>query len=325
MNIFITGATGFIGEHLVLKLANEGHTVQAIYRSEAKIATIKHKKIKWFKGDIMDVETMRIAMTGCEQVYHVAALAVAWEKHPGDFKKYNVLGSVNVIETAKLLGVKKIVVTSTAGIFGPSLKGTITENSVSPLPHFTGYESSKAECEKIINGYIEQGMDIVVVNPTRVFGPGALNESNSVTILIKRYIEGKWHVVPGNGKSIGNYVFVNDVVSGHILAMQHGKAGEQYILGGENISYEQFFELIEEVSGKYFWKVKIPLFIMLSAAYFLILLHKTFNIVPALTPAHIRKFNYNWEVSSSKAEKELGYKYLNFKDALRETIRTIQQ
>jgi nucleoside-diphosphate-sugar epimerase len=320
MKYFITGATGFIGEHLVHKLASEGHIIHAIYRSESKIASIQHKNIKWFKGDIMDVAALKLAMTGCEQVFHIAALAAAWEKKPGDFQKFNVNGTVNVIETAKECAIMKIVVTSTAGIFGPSINKTITEKSISPLPHFTGYESSKAECERVISKYVKQGMNIVIVNPTRVFGPGALSESNSVTIMMKKYIEGKWHFIPGNGQSIGNYAFVDDIVNGHILAMQKGIAGERYILGGENISYIDFFRTVKEASGKSSWTVKIPLYVMLSFAYFLLLLNKIFNIVPAITPAHIRKFNYNWKVSSEKAIQELGYTCTSFKNAVSLTI-----
>ena len=138
----------------------------------------------------------------------MAAYAAAWEKKPGDFSKYNVQGTINVIETAKKLGINDIVVTSTAGVFGPSLNEIITEATVSNIPYFTGYERSKAESERIISDYVRKGMRIVIVNPTRVYGPGALNESNSVTKMIKSYIEGKWHIIPGNGKSIGNYVFV---------------------------------------------------------------------------------------------------------------------
>jgi nucleoside-diphosphate-sugar epimerase len=323
MKIFVTGATGFIGEHLVKLLAGKGHTIHAIYRSEAKIAGIMHHNIKWFKGDIMDISSLKLAMTGCEQAYHIAALAAAWEKNNGDFHRFNVEGTINVIETVKECGVKKIVVTSTAGIFGPSINGVTDENSISPFPHFTGYELSKAECERIIAGYVEQGMDIVIVNPTRVFGPGALNESNSVTIMIKKYIEGKWHFIPGNGKSIGNYVYVDDVVNGHILAMQNGKAGERYILGGRNISYINFFKEVNKVFGNSFWTINMPLIVILSIANFLILLNKITKIIPVFTPAHIRKFNYNWEVSSNKAINELGYKITLFEDALKNTIEMI--
>lgn len=325
MNIFITGATGFIGHHLVKKLLDEGHIVHAIFRLQAKSEQIKHNNIKWFKGDILNNESLRIAMNGCQQVYHVAAYAAACEKKPGDFSKYNVQGTINVIETAKQLGINDIVVTSTAGVFGPSLHEIITEATVSSIPYFTGYERSKAESERIISDYVRKGMRIVIVNPTRVYGPGFLNESNSVTKMIKSYIEGKWHVLPGNGKSIGNYVFVNDVVDGHVLAMQKGTSGERYILGGDNVTYEQFFQELADISGKKHWLIPLSLNLMLGIGYLFLLLNKLFKITPLITPAHIRKFNYNWEVSSNKAMKELGFKITSLSKGFHETLMWLKK
>ena len=326
MNIFITGATGFIGAKLAMKLADEGNQVHAIYRSQKKIESLQHQNIKWFEGDIMNRQSIELAMQGCEQVYHIAAHAVAWEQNPGDFIKFNVQGTINVLDAAKNIGVKKIVVTSTAGVFGPSLNSVITEKTISSLPHFTGYERSKAESERIIAArVVEKGENIVIVCPTRVFGPGALNESNSVTILIKKYISGKWHFNLGNGSSIGNYVFVNDVVNGHIFAMKKGRAGEKYILGGDNISYNQFFSIIGKLSGKHFKLTNIPLAILIMAGNVLLILNKLFNITPAFTPAHIRKFNYHWQVSCDKAISELGYSYTPIEKALEETINWLNQ
>ena len=323
MKIFITGATGFIGAHLAIELAKNGNVVHAIYRSESKIKDTAHENLKWFKGDILDVKSIEKAMFECEQVYHIAAFAAVWEQNPGDFIKFNVQGTINVIETAQKLGIKNAVVTSTAGVFGPSFNSVTTEKSVSEIPLFTGYERSKAESERIIADYVQKGMRIVIVNPTRVYGPGALNESNSVTIMIKKYLEGKWHFIPGNGESIGNYVFVDDVVSGHILAMQNGKSGERYILAGENVSYNQFFSTLSELSGKIFWLAKIPLIIMLAMANALVYWNKLTKIAPKITPAHVRKFNYNWKVSSLKAQTELGYNPIMLKDGLKVTIHWI--
>ena len=320
MAIFITGATGFIGANLALRLANEGHTVHAIYRNIEKTKGIVHSGLKWFQGDIMDLKSLEKAMFGCEQVYHIAAQASVWEPNHGDFIKFNVQGTIHVLDIARKIGINNIVVTSTAGVFGPSFNGVITEQSESTIPLATGYERSKAESERIIQDYVRKGMRIIIVNPTRVYGPGALNESNSVTIMIKKYVQGKWHVIPGNGESIGNYVFVNDVVEGHILAMTKGQAGERYILGGENITYNQLFNILKVNSDLNHWLVRIPLTVMLAASNLLLLINKLTKIPPAITPAHVRKFTYNWEVVSEKAKNELGYRPISFNEGSKRTI-----
>jgi nucleoside-diphosphate-sugar epimerase len=325
MKVFITGATGFIGANLAMKLAGEGTIIHAIYRTKNKTDGLQHSNIIWFQGDILDVESLEIAMTGCSQVYHIAAYASAWEQHPGDFAKFNVQGTVNVLKTAQQQGINKIVITSTAGVFGPSLNGTINEETVTTIRHFTGYERSKAESERIIGDYVKMGISVVAVNPTRVFGPGPLNESNSVTKIIKMYAEGKWRIVPGKGESIGNYVYVDDVVNGHILAMEKGKPGEKYILGGENITYNTFYNKLERITGKHFELFHLPLFLMMSVARMLIVLNKLFGIRPIITPAHVSKFNYNWKVSSDKAARELGYRFMDFESGLLKTYEWIRK
>jgi farnesol dehydrogenase len=324
MNIFVSGATGFIGSRLIMALAANGSTVHAIYRSKKKIENINHENIKWFEGDILNIESLEKAMEGCEQVYHLAAFAAVWENNPGDFTRYNVQGTINILDVSKKSGVKSIVVTSTAGVFGPSINSIISESSVSEVPLFTGYERTKAESERIILDRVKNGEKIIIVNPTRVFGPGPLNESNSVTKMIKQYLKGKWHFLPGNGESIGNYAFVDDVVNGHILAMQRGKAGEKYILGGENTSYKGLFEKISEISGKKQSLYNVPMPLMLAVGHFAVGLYNTLKIRPFITPSHIKKFNYNWETDIRKAQIELGYKVTTINDALNKTIKWIE-
>ncbi|MGC8824824.1 MAG: NAD-dependent epimerase/dehydratase family protein [Bacteroidales bacterium] len=328
MRVFVTGGTGFIGEKLIRQLIFRGYKVNALYRSESKKNAIDLPQVNWIAGDITDANCLMIATKGCDVVFHVAAYAVAWEEHPGDFRKFNVQGTINVLNAALANGVKKVVFTSTAGIFGPSLYKNITEESKSPLPHFTGYESSKAEAEQvIIDEYVKKkGLNVVIVNPTRVFGPGPLNQGNSTTLMIKKYIEGKWHILPGNGNAIGNYAFVDDVVNGHLLAMEHGKAGERYILGGENLSYRQFFDTLSRIHAHRHWLIPLPLPIMLLIANILLWVHAVYpKFLPPFTPAHVRKFNYNWEVSCEKAIRELGYNITPFEQALQKTIAHLKQ
>lgn len=322
MRVFVTGGTGFIGERLIRRLLSEGYEVSALYRSEKKKDDLDLPQVNWIRGDITDENCLNEGMQGCEVVFHVAAYAVAWEEHPGDFRKFNVQGTINVLNAAIANGIKKVIFTSTAGIFGPSINGVITEESVSPLPHFTGYERSKAEAENIVREYVKNtGLYVVIVNPTRVFGPGPLNQSNSTTLMIKKYMEGKWHILPGNGKAIGNYVYVEDVVNGHILAAKHGKAGERYILGGENISYREFFDTLSLIVGRKNWLLPLPLPVMLAFAYLLVGVHKIYHgFLPPVTPAHVRKFSYNWEVSCEKAKRELGYTITPFEEAVQKTV-----
>ncbi len=323
MKILVTGATGFIGIHLCRELARRGFIVNALYRSEGKAGHIKHKNIHLFKGDVTDTLSIRKAINECDFVFHLAACAQVWSKDPGLFYEINYTGTLNVLNEAEKAGIKKIVVTSTAGVFGPSDGKMVDENTKRQTEYFTLYEKTKAKAEELILNRTAKGMNVVIVNPTRVYGPGLLNISNSVTRIVKLYTEGKFRFLPGNGKSIGNYVFIGDVVAGHILALEKGVAGERYILGGENISYTGFFKVLAEMTGKSYMLFRFPLNLMLFVSFIMLILARSFGIKPLITPGLVRKYNYNWVLSSNKAQSELGYKITPLKSGITETLKFI--
>ncbi len=324
MNILVTGATGFIGTELVLTLANAGNNVYAVYRDEKKLSRINHKNIIPVKSNILDAESMREVIQKCEQIYHIAAFTEVWAKNKQIIYDINVKASENIFKLALENNIKRVVFTSSAGIFGPSVNGQINEQTKRSMDYFLEYERSKDLAEQLLREYVQKGLDAVIVNPTRVYGPGLLNKSNGSAMMIKSYTEGKWRIIPGNGKSVGNYVFIDNVVNGHILAMQKGKAGEQYILGGDNVSYNQFFETVSNICNKKYMMLKMPLFVMLAVANIMMFLNFTIKLKPLITPALVRKFNYNWNVSSEKAIKELGYQPISFVEGASRTIDWIK-
>ena len=324
-HILITGATGFIGTSLALKLANAGHNIHALYRSEAKAKKLQHPNIQLFKGDVLNEKSMSLAMESCTQIYHLAALANLWAKDADSFTRVNVEATRNLLEMAKAKDVQRLVITSTAGVIGPSTKGQfVDENTIRTTPHFGDYEITKKRAEDFISTFDAGKMKVVIVNPTRVYGPGELTVSNGVTRMVKLYLEGKMRFIPGKGDKIGNYVFVEDVVDGHILAMEKGRHKERYLLGGENILYADFFEKLAAVSGKKYRQFNIPTSIIFSMAHFMEWRATKFGIPPLLTPDWARKFlHYDWNVSSQKAEKELGYKITSLEEGLRKTVAWI--
>src|SRR5262249_51467066 len=131
--------------------------------------------------------------------------------------------------------------------------------------YLTDYEESKAVAEQEALRLAVGGLPVVIVNPTRVYGPGHLTEGNSLARLIDDYDRGRVPVLLNRGVNVGNYVFVDDVVQGHLLAMQRGRLGERYILGGENIALKDFFRTIDRVSGKTHFQISIRRAAMLFA------------------------------------------------------------
>ncbi len=321
MNYFITGITGFIGSNLASYLLAEGHQVNAIVRNFADTKAFGHPNLHLFVGDLHDKAVLLKAMKGCSQGFHLAAFAKPWSKDPNTFYRINVEGTINVFESALKTSIEKVVFTSSAATVSPS-NGNIPshESTLRKEPFFNEYETTKSEAELIAAEYTKRGLPVVIVNPSRVYGPGPINASNSITRMIKGYCNGNWRIIPGNGKKVGNYVFIDDVVTGHILAAERGKAGERYILGGENLSFNEFFTVLANVTGRYRKMIHLPLFVMLTAAKLMELQNPLTGIPPAITAPWIKKYLHDWCLSSAKAESELGYTITSFKEGVRKTI-----
>ena len=317
---FVTGATGFIGSKLVKILLDHGYFVRGLSRRAASSKQIQaNPNFQLVQGDITDPESLHRGMEGCDFVFHLAAYAKNWAPDPTIYTQMNVDAVRNVFQIAKEIQVKKIVWTSTIVTFGPTKPGEIRDESSSPRlldTYFTEYERTKAIAEQEALRWAKDGLPLVIVNPTRVYGPGQLSEGNAVTQLMMDYVCGKAPFLPNRGVNIGNYGFVDDVALGHLLALEKGRIGERYILGGENVSLREFFELVDEVTGQKHWKLPLlktgPIlfsWIQEKRAQF-------FGSYPRITPGWVRTFLADWAYSCEKAKQELGYAPISLRQGL---------
>jgi farnesol dehydrogenase len=223
-------------------------------------------------------------------------------------------------------GIRNVLFTSTAGVVGHSTDGQPVAEETNPAPELeTLYEASKLKAEFVARQFAGKGLRVVIVNPSRVYGPGLLTESNGFTRLMKMYLEGKWKIQPGGGCSIGNYVYIDDVVDGFLKAMKYARPGERYLLGGENATYGQFFQMLSELSGKRKKLYNVPLPAMLFLSYLQLAIANTLGKQPLITPPFVRKYTKNWLISSEKAKIELGYSVTPLKTGLEKTVRWLQQ
>ncbi len=326
MKYFVTGITGFIGSNLARRLAMDGHEVHAIARHQLSEELFALPGIRFYKGDLFNLKVLRQAMEGCDAGFHLAALAKAWSKDPQEFYRVNVEGAVNVFSVARDCGVKKVVFTSSAATMSPSEQDQpADENTLRNVPFFNTYEETKREAEEQAREFSRNGLEVVIVNPSRVYGPGPLNPSNSVTKMIAGYYRGNWRIIPGDGKKIGNYVFIDDVVNGHILAAEKGRGGERYILGGENITFDELFRKIALVTGIRKRMIHLPLPIMTLAARLMEWQNPLTGIPPLITAAWVKKYLNHWCLSSGKASRELGYCITPFETGVRETVEWLER
>lgn len=321
MKIFITGGSGFIGGRLTERLIVENHDVTLLLRNLSSTLWVDSARVKIIPGDIFNTDSLIAGMKECDWVFHLAAHTGSWSEDPSLPYHVNVSGTLNVLEAALKSNIRKVVFTSTCGTLGYSENGeTLDESSNNTTRFCTIYEETKAEAEKKAVEYCRKGLDVVIVNPSRIYGPGILTRGNSMTRIIKGYIRGTWRIVPGTGKSIGNYVFIDDVVEGHIMAAYKGVAGERYILGGENLSFSELFEIIADESGTIRKLVHLPLTVMKFLAGTMLFISKVFRLPPLITKEWLEKYMNDTIISSEKAIEQLGYRITPFRSGVKKTI-----
>jgi nucleoside-diphosphate-sugar epimerase len=322
--ILITGASGYIGGVLAERLAANGHQVLALIRTLPESGN-GSTCITWVKGDLHDMPKLNEAMRGVEQVYHIAAYARPWAKDRSTFQRINVDGAENVFQAAENQGVKRVVFTSTAGVFGPCQNDQPVHEGSQPWARvYTAYDRSKIAAENLARARAAKGQETVVVNPSRVYGPGNPATINAVNKMIQLYLKGRFRFMPGNGTGVGNYVYIDDVINGHILAMEKGISGENYILGGENTSYRSFFKEVGNVNGKHFRTLSMPIGLMQISAWIMQLRANWFGTPPAITPEWIDRFEVDWKLSHQKASEVLGYQTTPLDQGINNTVHWLE-
>lgn len=247
MRIFVTGATGFIGGYLVEALLAQGHEVAALVRTPAKAQHLADKGVELHPGDITDKESMRAPMTGVDALFHVAAWYKVGEKSDKAYQ-INVDGTRNVLELMQELAIPKGVYTSTVGVFSDTNGVLATEDyrfDPSQEGFLNAYEETKWKAHyEIALPMMEAGLPLVIVMPGLVYGPG---DTSAIGDALSQYLQKKLPMMPQ--KTAFCWAHVEDIVQGHILALEKGTPGETYIIAGEPYTFVDALHLAEEITG----------------------------------------------------------------------------
>lgn len=319
--ILVTGAGGYIGQRLVGSLLRSGAQVVALVREPGALASIQSAELMIVTGDVTRPETLVKAVQSCSQIYHLASTVGLWRRDPAEFERVNVGGTVNMLQAAVAAGVRRVLICSSCGIFGPSRDGRAIDENKPVDPRAWGpYESSKFRQVEVALGFRSHDLEIVTAYPSRVFGPGPDREANSLTKILRRIAAGKWMLIPGDGKAVGNYVFVDDVVRGLRLVMDGGTDGEGYIIGGSNLSYNDLFRLADRLGSGKAKFVKVPRFLVRAIASTEQFRSRLLGTTPRLTAQAVQKYLADWPVSIAKIEGELGFRPSDIEAAIRATI-----
>src|SRR5689334_5054671 len=247
MKAFITGATGFVGSHVARALAAQGADLRLLVRATSRLDNIADLRAEMAMGDLRDPESLKKGMAGCEFVFHVAADYRLWVRDPEQMYRSNVEGTRAIIRAAQESGVRRVIYTSSVATMGFTREGHIAgEDSPVSIKDMVGhYKRSKFMAEQIALEAGRNGANVVVVNPTTPIGEYDIKPTPTGRI-VDDFLKRKFPAYVDTGL---NLVDSNECARGHVLALEKGKTGERYILGGENLTLKQILDKLSEISG----------------------------------------------------------------------------
>jgi dihydroflavonol-4-reductase len=319
MKVLVTGATGFVGGAVARALVRRGIDVRIIARGGSDLQNLQGLPHELVTGDLRDQASLRSALTGCSQLYHVAAHYALWAKDPSIFYDVNVIGTKNLLEAARDVGTERIVYCSTIGAIGlPPSGGLGTEETPVSLEQMAGhYKRSKYLAEQEVLKLAKAGLPVVIVNPSAPVGAADVKPTPTGQIVVD-FMKGR---MPAYIETGLNIVDVDDVAAGHLLAMEKGRTGERYILGGKNLMLREVLEILSRLSGVKAPTIKLPRLAILPLAYLNLWVANMTGQPPRIPLEGVKMAKYKMHYDCSKAIRELGIPQTPPEVALEKAVR----
>jgi len=317
--VLVTGATGFVGSAVARALVAAGYPVRALIRPSSVRNNLAGLDLETVDGDICDEPALARAMTGVRYVVHVAADYRLWARDPAAIVRTNVDGTRNVMEAALRAGVERIVYTSSVATLAVRDDGEAADESV-PLDEASAvgaYKRSKVAAERVVEAMIARArLPAVIVNPSTPVGPRDIKPTPTGRIIVEA-ARGRMPAFVDTGM---NLVHVDDVAQGHVAALAHGRIGERYILGGENVPLVNMLRDIARISGRRAPRWKLPRGPLFPLAAVAETIARVSSHEPFLTRDGLRMSAHRMFFTSAKAERELGYRARPYGEGLRDAV-----
>jgi dihydroflavonol-4-reductase len=314
MLVFLTGATGFVGSHVARALAEQGADLRLLVRSNSNLKNIQHLKADLFTGDLRDPASLEKGIAGCDAIFHVAADYRLWVRDPDEMYSANVEGTRAILAAARINKVRRVVYTSSVATMGFTQASLADENSPVSLANMIGpYKRSKFMAEQVAIKAARAGQDVVIVNPTTPVGERDIKPTPTGRIVVD-FLKKKFPAYVDTGL---NLVDVKECARGHIAALEKGRPGERYILGGENLTLKQILDRLAAITGLPSPTIRVPYFVALATGVIdEIVTGRLLGREPRATIDAVRMGRKKMFITSAKAERELGWKVVPVADAL---------
>ena len=306
MNFLVTGVTGFVGSAVARHLLSNGHSVRGLVREGHDLSQIAAAGVEPAAGDLLDRGSLERAVAGMDGVFHVAAIYKFWTQRRDEIFDVNVGGTRSLIEAARTAGVPRFVFTSSIGVFPSRGRGMVVSETdhatVDDLPD--DYHRSKLLSEELALSASDAHMEVVVVNPTTPIGEGDVKPTPTGRMILE-YLR---HRFPGYLDLEINFVDVRDAAAGHLAAFERGRAGERYILGGENTTIRGAYSMLEMATGLKRRPVRVPYPIAeLAGAVDTFAEGRILGREPHIPYAGVKAVRHPLHADSSKAIRDLGF------------------
>lgn len=321
MRVLVTGASGKIGNAVARRLAERGDEVVALVRDMASARELLPAGIELALGDVTDPASLRAASEGIEGVFNCMGLYEQWLPDAERFEEVNAQGALNVVTAARQAGARRAVHTSTFDVFHAERGGTMSEADLAQYPKGTAYERSKQHAEELVLGEAGSGIEVVIVNPAGVFGPGPW-ASAGVDGAIRDAIRRRLPAAPPGGMTL---CYVDDVAEGHLAAFDRGTPGERYILGD---GYAPFREVLLEAvaeADRGFVPPAMPIPAAKALASGGEALARVIGRPPLLGKGQLHFLLWEARVDNTRARKELGLDFTPWAEGVRRTVRWMRE
>jgi dihydroflavonol-4-reductase len=319
MTVLVTGGAGFIGRELTKRLLGQGEEVRVLDLKAHEARDLALLGAELSQGDILSPRDVGKALEGCDRLFHVAALFQMWERDRGRYETVNVEGTRNVLEIALERQVSRVVYTSSAVTIGEADGQLGTEDTAHRGYFLSDYERSKYGAEVLALEMCARGLPLVVVNPTSVYGPG---QTTNVTGALARFLGGRLPIVMDTRQ---NFAYIDDVVEGHLSAMERGEIGRRYIIGGENGSLVEFLSLGAEAAGLSRRPRELPGSVVRALARVLDLMSRVSRRRPWVSADEARTASHTFVFDTSRARVELGLEWTPLRTGLERTVGWLRQ
>ncbi|HSJ17090.1 MAG TPA: NAD-dependent epimerase/dehydratase family protein [Solirubrobacterales bacterium] len=317
MRVLVTGGTGKLGNAVARQLAERGDDVVALVRDERKAREALPPEVEPARGDATDPASVRRATDGAEAVVNCMGIFEQWVPRATMFEEVNSIGALNVVAASRQAGVRRAVHTSTFDVFHAERGGTVREDRLATYPKGTAYERSKQRAEELVLREARHGIEVVIVNPSTVYGPGPWH-GTGVDGVLRDAIRGRLPALPPGGMTLA---FVDDLARAHVAAVDRGRPGERYLLANGFATTREICQAAVGAAGRGRVPPTLPVPVAKGLAAVGAAVSAVIRRPPLLSRGQLHFLLWQARADSSKAREELGWDPIPWSEGIPRTVR----